>query len=149
MYVLDNITPQRTSNAQAEWEAVGYCGATGTYCAVGATSTFQKTTPWAGSAYPITVDPAVNVPALVLAGAGAVKPSRDATDARLVTEYNAGTGSIHTYNSWPTLAAGTAPTDADNDGMADSWETANGVTDPNAVAVNGYTNLENYLASLV
>jgi hypothetical protein len=48
-----------------------------------------------------------------------------------------------------TITGTTAPTDADNDGMADSWETAEGVTDPDAIAANGYTNLENYLNSLV
>ncbi|RYZ04302.1 MAG: pectate lyase [Myxococcales bacterium] len=53
------------------------------------------------------------------------------------------------------LPAGTAPADTDRDGMADAWETANGfdpadAADGNADAdADGYTNLEEYLASLV
>lgn len=55
---------------------------------------------------------------------------------------------------WPELASQTAPTDTDKDGMPDTWETANGLDPNNAAdgaqtAANGYTNLENYLASLV
>lgn len=149
MYVSDNITPQRTSSAQPEWDAVGYCGSVGVYCGEPATTDFQTGNPWNTSAWPITISAAADVPALVLAGVGAILPSRDSNDARLVTEYNSGTGSIHTYNDWPTLVSGTSPTDADADGMADSWETAEGVSNPNTVAANGYTNLENYINSLV
>lgn len=58
------------------------------------------------------------------------------------------------WNAWPTLNSTTAPTDSDGDGMPDAWETANGLNpnDPSdgaQVADNGYTNVENYLNSLV
>lgn len=148
IYVSDNLSAQRTSSGQPEWDIMGYCGSSGVYCGEPASSSFQKGTPWATSDHPITINTAANTPALVLAGAGATKPSRDANDTRLVNEYNASTGSIHNFNTWPSIAAGSPPTDADADGMADSWETANGVTNPNAVAPNGYTNLENYLHEL-
>ena len=55
---------------------------------------------------------------------------------------------------FPVLNSLEAPADTDGDGMPDEWETANGL-DPNdasdgpATAENGYTNLENYLNSLV
>jgi hypothetical protein len=57
---------------------------------------------------------------------------------------------------WPTYNATTAPTDTDIDGMPDAWETANGLN-PNSSAdgntftlsLEGYTNLEVYLNSLV
>lgn len=148
IYVSDNISPQRTSGAQDEWEVMGLCDGS-PYCNTPASTSYQKATPWAASDYPITIDAAVDVPALVLAGVGATLPARDATDTRIVSEYYLGTGSIHTYNSWPTITGTTAPTDADNDGMVDTWETSEGVTNPNTVAANGYTNLENYINSLV
>ena len=52
-----------------------------------------------------------------------------------------------------TLAGGTRPTDADNDGMADEWERANGLNpqsnDANAYTLGGgYTNIEHYINSL-
>lgn len=58
------------------------------------------------------------------------------------------------WSAWPTLSGTTAPLDSDGDGMPDAWETANGLkpddpTDGAEVADNGYTNVENYLNSLV
>ena len=60
------------------------------------------------------------------------------------------------WSAWPelTYTPGTVATDTDGDGMPDAWETENGL-DPNNAADgtetgdNGYTNLENYLNSLV
>jgi hypothetical protein len=61
-----------------------------------------------------------------------------------------GTPYEQTVNAWPTLNSAPAPADTDHDGMPDSWETSNGLhpndaSDRQAIAVNGYTNLENYL----
>lgn len=55
---------------------------------------------------------------------------------------------------FPALAEGEALLDTDGDGMPDEWETANGLNpndaeDCKAVAENGYTNLENYINSIV
>lgn len=55
---------------------------------------------------------------------------------------------------FPKLNSLEAPVDSDGDGMTDDWEIANGLNpnDPEdgpATAENGYTNLENYLNSLV
>ncbi len=57
-------------------------------------------------------------------------------------------------DAWPKLTSTTASVDTDGDGMPDAWETANGLnpndaTDGAKVASNGYTNLENYINSLV
>ena len=53
-------------------------------------------------------------------------------------------------NGFGTLAAGTAPTDTDRDGMPDAYESAVGLNpsnaaDRNGIAPTGYTNLEVYL----
>lgn len=154
MYVRDNLSPQRTDSSQPEWNVVGYCASTGEYCTAAAPTSFQRSTPWASSRFPISVISAANVPTVILNGVGANLPSRDTTDARLVREYQTGTGSIHAYNDWPTLAKGTAPVDSDGDGMSDIWETAHGlnpknVADGTVIAPNGYTNLENYLNEIV
>ena len=58
------------------------------------------------------------------------------------------------FTGFPKLNSLEAPADTDGDGMPDEWETANGLNpndpdDGSATAENGYTNLENYLNSLV
>lgn len=58
------------------------------------------------------------------------------------------------WSAWPTLTSTTAPTDTDQDGMPDRWETAQGLnpndaSDGKLVTSDGYTNLEHYLNSLV
>ncbi len=58
------------------------------------------------------------------------------------------------WSAWPTLTSKTAPADSDGDGIPDTWEDFNDLdcddpTDAAKIASNGYTNLENYLNSLV
>lgn len=67
---------------------------------------------------------------------------------------NKPTDAAEDWSAWPTLDSASAPVDTDGDGMPDAWETANGLnpndaSDGAAVAENGYTNVENYLNSLV
>jgi hypothetical protein len=56
---------------------------------------------------------------------------------------------------WPVLRSGPAPVDTDRDGMPDAWETAHGLDPRNPDDRNGdrnadgYTNLEEYLNSLI
>ncbi|MBQ3896311.1 MAG: T9SS type A sorting domain-containing protein, partial [Paludibacteraceae bacterium] len=62
-----------------------------------------------------------------------------------------------TWSAWPDLTAfpdETVPADTDGDGMPDAWEDANGFDKDNAadgaqIAGNGYSNLENYLNSII
>ena len=102
----------------------------------------------------------------VLAGAGAIRPVRDAVDTRIVNETStktaSGSGSsgkpgiiddASAVGGWPAYAMGTAPTDTDHDGMPDAWEDANGLNkndadDRNNIHSGGYTMLEVYLNSL-
>jgi hypothetical protein len=67
---------------------------------------------------------------------------------------NKPSGAGSDWSAWPTLNSTEAPTDTDRDGMPDAWETANGLnpndaSDGSAIAENGYTNVENYLNSIV
>ncbi|WP_344208610.1 Ig-like domain-containing protein [Kribbella sancticallisti] len=94
----------------------------------------------------------------VLANVGAILPRRDAADARIVNDVRDGTGRLinsqQEVGGFPPLAQAEPPVDSDHDGIPDWWEQANGL-DPNdpsdaqKVAANGYTNLENYLNSIM
>lgn len=114
---------------------------------------------------PIAVQPAEEALRHILAYAGA-SLKRDVVDGRVVEEVRTGTatygresdGIIDTQadvGGWPELRQGIPGTDGDRDGMPDSWEVKYGL-DPadasDAVAMApgpGYTNLENYLNTLV
>jgi pectate lyase len=104
----------------------------------------------------------------VLAGAGASLPMRDQADALLVSQVAAQSGiliqseqdlvSLGVGDSgYGTLAQALRPAgfDTDQDGMPNSWESANGLNanDPadrnGDTDADGYTNLEEYLNSLV
>jgi len=105
----------------------------------------------------------------VLSSAGAFL-HRDSVDKRIVEETRTGiekygetfgggaTGIIDSptqVGGWPVLKQETPPADADNDGMADEWETANGLNPGNQADGNSYTiskkytNFEMYLNFLV
>ncbi|MCA9249095.1 MAG: hypothetical protein KDA42_18360, partial [Planctomycetales bacterium] len=109
--------------------------------------------------YPaVSTDDALTALTRVVAESGASK-ARDAADARIVDEVMTGTGSIidsqTEVGGWPALNAAVAPLDTDGDGMPDEWENGQGLnamdpTDGNGDTNNdGYTNLEDYLNSLV
>ncbi len=95
---------------------------------------------------------------MVLQYAGA-SLSRDAVDERVVAGVRDGTGRLIDSQSevggFPELSSLPAPVDTDRDGMPDDWEKANKLNpkdpeDRNADKdKDGYTNLEEYLASLV
>ncbi|MEI6184862.1 MAG: hypothetical protein WCP65_04980, partial [Bacteroidota bacterium] len=120
---------------------------------------------------PVNTQTAQDAFVYVVAGAGAIMPKRDTVDRRIARETATGTVTFggHTYDSaytanqpsgiidsqydvggWPTLNSRPYPTDTDNDGMPDEWETQRGLnpanaTDRNNFNINGYTNLENFL----
>ncbi|HEY0680263.1 MAG TPA: glycoside hydrolase family 20 zincin-like fold domain-containing protein [Chitinophagaceae bacterium] len=103
----------------------------------------------------------------VLAGAGAIYPTRDAVDIRIVKETAAitakGNGSSgkagiidspSAVGGWPEYKSAKPLRDTDGDGMPDEWENKNGLdpadaSDRNKLGNGGYTMLENYLNSLV
>jgi len=103
----------------------------------------------------VTTRPAAEAYEAVLASVGASLPERDSTDTRLIAEVRARTGKMidsqTEVGGWPELKSGVPPTDTDQDGLPDEWETAHGLnpTDPADAALDadkdGYTNLEEYL----
>jgi len=116
----------------------------------------------------MTTHSAANAYSNVLAYVGA-SLKRDTVDKRIVSETTNGTftytgsngstkGLIDTQSDvggWPAYNSTTAPTDTDNDGMPDSWESSNGLNSTNAsdgiayTLSSVYTNLEVYINGLV
>jgi hypothetical protein len=94
----------------------------------------------------------------VLKKAGASK-RRDAVDERVIESVRKRTGRIinsqKDVGGWPALRKGSAPKDSDADGMPDRWERAKHLNPHNATDApadrdqDGYTNIEEYLNSLV
>jgi pectate lyase len=100
---------------------------------------------------PVATEPCADAYTSVLDHAGAFP--RDTVTTRVVQEVKDGTGSWGAH--YPSdlmagLTAGTPPTDSDDDGMPDDWETANGL-DPNDPSdssqsmPSGYTAIEEYI----
>ncbi|MEP3274892.1 MAG: hypothetical protein ABJN26_04580 [Stappiaceae bacterium] len=97
----------------------------------------------------------------VLSGAGSRVPGGrmdDTLDMKVVRDVRECTGKVVSAASkaggWPDLISETATPDSDNDGMPDSWETANGLNpaDPKDAWTdnnnNGWSNIEDYLSGL-
>lgn len=102
----------------------------------------------------------------VLQFAGAYLPKRDAVDERVINETKNGTatgkgvygkpGIIDfpiVVGGWPIYDNAISPTDTDEDGVPDAWETKNGLNpndanDGNKVGADGFTMLEKYLNEL-
>jgi len=93
---------------------------------------------------------------VVLEGAGAALPVRDAVDRRIVADVRNGTGSTidsqRQVGGWPEYRGAQPPKDTDGDGMPDDWEIAHGLNPRNpsdaARSRGGYTNIEEYINSL-
>lgn len=95
----------------------------------------------------------------VLAGAGATLPRRDAVDARIVRDVQQGTGahidSQWEVGGWHEYRSARPPVDTDRDGMPDEWEVRIGLNPRDEADAagdrdgDGYTNIEEYLNSLV
>jgi len=97
----------------------------------------------------------------VLTYAGAITPSRDKVDLRVVNNVINGRGKIidsqKEVGGWPVYKSGVYPDDSDNDGIPNSWELSHGLNmylatdanNPNFLAPSGYTWLEEYVNSLL
>ena len=110
---------------------------------------YIKTTPYLSSG--INAIPANQVASDIMPKVGCSFPNRDAVDIRLINQYNTNTGRIATSGTYPTISGGVAPTDANNDGIPDSWANANMPSGANYddIAPSGYTWIEQYINGLV
>jgi pectate lyase len=165
MYLSGNIGWNQTNPAGDQWamarEVSSYNGLpTGTI-----PTGWRRVTSLANTTYPITAMAVTSLEASLLPDVGASKrldclgnwvDARDAVDTRLINQYQTLTGNSTDITNesqvggFPTIAAGTACSDKDKDGMPDAWEEARGYNpnspaNRNTVAANGYTYLENYL----
>ncbi len=147
LYVEGNIGSTRLSQSDTQWN-VGL-----EWQNILLNSSYQTLTKW--TAPPVTTaEMSSAVADSILLDVGATKPVRDSVDVRVTADFAAGTGdhiaNVAYPDDFPTFQNITPPTDNDNDGMADTWETARGLntsTDDSALDDDGdvYTNIEEYL----
>lgn len=156
-FVRDNIGPRRPSTTAPETDII-FCrehvdgSSTGLDCDP---ATFATAAPF--QVPQVATASATSAFADVLQNAGAIRPLRDAVDARVVAEVINGTGGTVSdpadVGGWPFMASATPPYDGDHDGMPNYWETQHGLN-PNAASdgaldaeLDGYTNVEEFLNS--
>jgi len=111
----------------------------------------------------VTTYDAKTAASMILDSAGATRPRRDVSDARVVqgarrTCWPLGTDFIidspTEVGGWPVLESTNLPLDTDQDGMPDFYEIENGLdpedpSDGAAIAANGYSNVENWAETLI
>ena len=146
IYVKDNLGPGRPLNSGDDWLAVWG-------------NTASRVNSPALTPSGISITPVEEAFDMVLDFAGALAPQRDAVDARVVGEVRSGSGQIidsqNDVGGWPLLAAGIPLPDSDRDGMPDDWELLRGLNPndpadgPGDLDGDGYTNVEEYLNSLI
>lgn len=151
LYVSGNIGPHRPSDDLEDWLVV-------------APEDREWVVPARHVAPPVTTTSAFEAYDQILVNAGATIGldsqgnsywRRDAVDERIVNDVRNGTGGIindpSEVGGWPELAAGTAPSDTDHDGMPNKWELlwgfhpCNSYDGPGDTDGDGYTNVEEYL----
>ncbi len=153
IYVKDNIGPRRPDSSVDDWAVVKY----GWGPEPLAPENYRSQTSFAVP--PVTASSAEDTFTKVLASCGAAAPVRDAVDERVIADVRNKTGRIidspAEAGDYPLLAAGTAPSDSDHDGMPDDWEKRKGLDSNDPSDANddldggGYTNIEQYLHSLL
>ena len=144
-YINDNIGPNRSVSSQPETDAV-FLNTTE------AIFVDSPAMPFGVS----TIDTQEVAFDKVLAKAGALSPTRDAIDTRIVDDVRNQTGQVidsqDDVGGWLTIADTNQITDSDQDGIPDEWEETEGTNKNLAdsdgdIDSNGYTNIEDYINS--
>jgi len=151
VYVSGNVKWGEASAPADDWTRVHYGWSNGSSAKYRAAERFPTAA--------ITALDAQDAMTLVLENGGAIAPRRDSIDQRVVTDVRNGTGAIidtpEQVGGYPSYVSGIAAVDSDGDGMPDEWEhrvglNPNDSSDGNADRNHdGYTNLEEYLYSLM
>jgi hypothetical protein len=153
IYVEGNLGPHRPDPGMDDWALVGFgWGEEGV-----APEDYRSFEPFVVPS--ITTMNADEAKELVLQEAGATQPQRDPVDRRVVEDVKQGTGHIidspEDVGGYPELEGGFSPKDSDHDGMPDAWEMEMDLDPYDPLDRNGdldrdgYTNLEEYLFSLL
>ncbi len=146
LYVEGNIGSTRLSQDEPQWN-VGY-----SWRNISLDTAYRTLTPWSAPQIS-TSEMSYNYALEILDNVGATKPIRDSVDARVIADFDAGTGDIIDNvvfpDDFPTFQDIDPPLDSDEDGMPNSWEIANShdpvVADDKTVMPSGYTAIEEYL----
>jgi hypothetical protein len=148
-YLSGNIGPGRLKNTGDEWD-VAQIGKEVDL------NKYRVAAPIAELVSGIEAQPAEAAFEQVLQSVGAVP--RDAADKRAIESTRTGTGGkidkVAEIGGYPGYASGQLPTDSDEDGIPDAWETAHGLnaqdkSDATKVSASGYLNVENYINGLI
>jgi len=147
VFTEGNIGGSRTTQTGSEWTVAN------SWRFELADEAWRRLTPWTVPSVTATTM-SYEYALQVVANAGATRPFRDSADARVAKDFADGTGAlidnVSFPDDFPIYQDLPAPADIDNDGMSDSWETANGfdisIDDSAGDADHdGYTNIEEYL----
>ncbi len=158
-YVHGNIGSSRLSQSEPQWNIGEF------WQNIRLSTLYRKDTRWSTLPWSNTkeVPPVTNkvmsesVASCILTAVGAMAPVRDSVDVRVVNNFHNRTGGFKgnvSSSDYPTFQNLTPPTDTDNDGMPDTWETAQGLDSNNPLDGNqdkdnnGYTDIEDYLHHL-
>ena len=157
-FIEGNVGPNRPSSSSGgEWDMV--------YLEDGGGSGSQYAGPLRANTSVLTAPPVVRVTEhkaedaynVVLEKVGATAPLRDSVDLEVINDVINRVGDRPdsvSSSDYPSLASGSYPADADNDGMPDTWEIERGLN-PNSLPDSpdahndrdndGYTNIEEYI----
>lgn len=155
MYIAGNVWEGRDEVARDNRAAVAFKQSANAAVPPGKHETGLVASPFKTPA--IKTQPAEKAYELVLAGAGAILPKRDAVDERIINDVKNRSGRLvdtpSDVGGYPELKSAEPPADSDHDGIPDEWERRHNLDPANpadgaAVTPSGYSNLEMYLNEL-
>lgn len=156
VYVSGNLGPRRKTQTADEW-SVGL-----EWRDQLLDTAYRMLSPWPAPSIN-TSEMSEQVAADIVSKAGATMPARDSVDTRVVNDFSNNTGKIIDNvifpDDFPVFENFNFPSDSDNDGMPDTWETSQGLNPYDNIDANtlvpagvsekdihkGYTYLEYYL----
>jgi hypothetical protein len=150
LYLHDNLGPRRPTGTEPQWDIIDLDRAS---------KSDVRSSVRVASGSGLVPVAASSLEGALLPDVGATAPARDAIDQRIVASVRDRISGLiddpSEVGGYLTVPTGSPPSDSDGDGMPNAWETTNGLnpsvaSDRNGDAdLDGYTNLEEYLNSLV